>query len=926
MSEPTNYHKEILKDFHREYGAGSVLPECVRDCIRFTSDSGIEELMAKNRYVARMMLRVHEDLYELEQLEHMQFPQHLMQLYRDKRFLFMEKLARWAINDSPELQGRRAEILSIFDKMKKGLSTRGEISPSGFWRLLPEGQQAANRREAEEEAQTQKSRKPYDHWASEQQIEEMLRQTEKNIAKGIWRVLNIAQDGAEAKKVFPVEQGNKTRLCCDFRMHNLMLFALEKMRMLGVRATQEVMARCMSPFADQCSLTAFKSDLKADVETEKQNREATKQSATDEAVARYKADFNFLVSSAQKLETRIEETVLGGESFSFIPFSKVHMLIVSRILKVITTIYIDDLHSHSRELMVAQDAELISLYLSLAGWPETVEKSESHDRVRQRSLVVLGIAYELGPDARWISMSVDPTRIARLLDMGKTLKQQLVSKKVEFDLLDSFKGLLRHVAQLVPTFNHLVRGLDCWTVEEYFQAHIRCEKERRALGALISLLLSCVPFAQKVQLNPTFFDMPIAHVYSDAAVENVKELSALLKTGVRTGLQRFKMKIGALLVKPDGETEFFSCDIDSLPGFCDRMHIGVLECLACRIASQAFAKCLKDSDGVYHVDNLGAASSDVMEVASDVLPSVAETGKIISATDVIDLMENLVNEAPITGACKDEACRNLITKGTKHGYGIYGGPTLPQSLSYEKYRAFTTAGNLLPKQDVSVDNDGPKVVLERLQCNQKAALMGEQSPDAFKVPPPSTKQLSDAGLAMKGMIEYFNQPNYSHCVIGKDLAVMNLTTVHQFAECSIHALCGSGNAWLGADGTPRKFLEEQKTVRVDEDGELFVYKVATDTLVPIPRHCSAARDSLNTTMNTSRSGPYSQAEGASSSSSRNVGSSSLSRSSAVPAPQVSAMPGVGLNRINTRPGPSAVVAQQYIDQQGESAKGDENQG
>eukprot|EP00392_Amoebophrya_sp_AT5.2_P018449 g18989.t1 len=518
-----NVEKNCGLTEEEEYGAGSVLPECVRDCIRFTSDSGLEELMAKSRYVARMMLRVHEDLYELEKLEHMQLPQHLAQLYKDKCFLFMERLALWAINDSPELLSRKDEILSIFAKMKRGLSTRGEISPSGFWRLLPESQQAANERESEEEAQRQKFRKPYDHWASEEQIDEMLRQTEKNISKGIWRVLNISHDDVEAKKVFPVEQGNKTRLCCDFRMRNLMLYALEKMRMLGVRATQEVMARCMSPFADQCSLTAFKSDLKADVETEKHNREATKQSAQDEAVARYKADFDFLASAAQKLENKIEETALGGDSFSFIPFST--------------------------------DAELISLYLSLAGWPETVEKSESHDRQRQRSLVVLGIAYELGPDARWISMSVDPTRIEKLLHMGKTLRLQLAAKKVELELLDSFKGLFRHVAQLVPTFNHLVRGLDCWTAEEYFQAHIRCEKERRALGALIGLLLSCVPFAQRVKACPSFFDMPIAHVYSDAAVENVKELSSLLKKGVRAGFERFKMKIGALLVKPDGDTE-----------------------------------------------------------------------------------------------------------------------------------------------------------------------------------------------------------------------------------------------------------------------------------------------------------------------------------------------------------------------------------
>eukprot|EP00392_Amoebophrya_sp_AT5.2_P019227 g19981.t1 len=460
MSERTDYHKEILKDFHRRYGAGSVLPECVQDCIRFVKEASVEELMVKSRTMARMMLRVHEDLHELEKLEHMQFPPHLVTLYRDKCFLFMERLAVWAIAESPDLQPRKQEILSIFEKMKKGLSTRGEISPSGFWRLLPEDERQANRMEAEAEIRNQTSRKPYDHWASEAQIEEMLRQTEKNIHKGIWKVLNISQEGAEAKKVFPVEQGNKTRLCCDFRMRNLMMYALEKMRMLGVRATQEAMARCMSPFAEQCSLSAFRSDMKADVDTEKANRAATKEDATQEAVARYKADFEFLVRSARKLEQRIEENVVGDAPYGFIPFSS--------------------------------KKDLLAYY------------------------------YQFGVDA--------PER-NRL-----------------------WVPLPRHVAQLVPTFNHLVRGLDCWTVEEYFQSHIRNEKERRALGALIGLLLSCVPFAQKVQLNPNFFDMPISHIYSDAAVEDVQELSKLLKTGVRHGLTRFKMKIGALIVRPDGTT------------------------------------------------------------------------------------------------------------------------------------------------------------------------------------------------------------------------------------------------------------------------------------------------------------------------------------------------------------------------------------
>eukprot|EP00392_Amoebophrya_sp_AT5.2_P014291 g14439.t1 len=673
MSEATDYHKEILKDFHRKYGAGSVLPDCVRDCIRFVKESSIEELTAKNRFVARMMVRVHADPYEAEKLEHMQLPQHLATLYRDKCFLFMEKLAVWAINESPELQQRKDETLSIFAKMKRGLSTRGEISPSGFWRLLPTHEREANKMEAESEIRNQSTRKPYDHWASEAQIEEMLRQTETNIKKGIWKVLNIPHGGVEAKKVFPVEQSQKTRLCCDFRMRNLMMYALEKMRMLGVRATQEATARCMSPFADQCSLSAFKSDMKADVDTEKANREATKESATAEAEARHKADFEFLAQSARKLEQRIDENTIGDAPYGFVPFSskkdlsayyyqygvdapernrlwvplprskrgsrrgaprswlliesicslfgslgsvyecvhgsEVHMLIINRILRVITTIYIDDLHSQSKEELAEQDAALVSLYLSLAGWPESEEKRECHGRKLKRSLIVLGVAYDLGPDARWISMSIDPSRIDKLLDMGKRLKVQLSRRCVEFDLLNSFKGLFRHVAQLVPTFNHLVRGLDCWTVEEYFQAHIRDEKERRALGALIGLLLSCVPFAQKVQLSPHFFDMPISHIYSDAAVEDVQELSKLLKKGVRKGLDRFKMKIGALIVRPDGTTSFFSCDLDCLPSFCDKMHIGVLECMACRVASQAFLPETKSNYCVYHIDNLGAVFS-----------------------------------------------------------------------------------------------------------------------------------------------------------------------------------------------------------------------------------------------------------------------------------------------------------------------------
>eukprot|EP00392_Amoebophrya_sp_AT5.2_P013685 g13814.t1 len=276
---------------------------------------------------------------------------------------------------------------------------------------------------------------------------------------------------------------------------------------------------------------------------------------------------------------------------------------------------------------------------------------------------------------------------------------------------------------------------------------------------------------------------------------------------------------------------------------------------------------MDDMGNSQHVEASGSQgtpdNNDVMIAANDALPDIAET-KIISANDVMEMMENLANEAPITGAGQVLECRNIIEKGNKHGHGIYAGPTLPRSLSYDKYKAFTTAAELLENQDVSISKNGPRFILNRLQCHQKATLMGELPPDQYKVVPPSKKQLSDAALAMRGMVDYFQNPQYSQCVIKKGVAVMNLQTICDFVECSMNSLNGFESAWLGADGLSRKFLDEQKTVRVDESGELYVYKVASDTLIPIPRYRAAERSA---SLNTTRSGPYASQTGGSSSSS-----------------------------------------------------------
>eukprot|EP00392_Amoebophrya_sp_AT5.2_P009916 g9947.t1 len=68
--------------------------------------------------------------------------------------------------------------------------------------------------------------------------------------------------------------------------------------------------------------------------------------------------------------------------------------------------------------------------------------------------------------------------------------------------------------------------------------------------------------------------------------------------------------------------------------------------------------------------------------------------------------------------------------------------------STDKPKGFTTAGDLLERQGLSIEKNGPRFILERLQCSQKATLTGEQGPDSFKTVAPDKKQLHDAGKAM----------------------------------------------------------------------------------------------------------------------------------------------------------------------------------
>jgi hypothetical protein len=224
-----------------------------------------------------------------------------------------------------------------------------------------------------------------------------------------------------------------------------------------------------------------------------------------------------------------------------------------------------------------------------------------------RTLVQLGIAYELSADAAFLSLSIDPSRIAKLMERGREMIASFTPPaRVSREALESFKGLFRHCTQLSPQFNHLVRPLDKWTDEDFFSRHIRDVKQRRALKTTLLLLLSCVPHAQNMVMRAADFDLPFVHIYTDASLDNVRELNAVLGRGQRRDLDRFNIFIGGMLVRQDGTSEAFRTQLTRLPPDSDSCHIGVIETLAVRAAASVFRKDLAHAYSIFHVDNLGA--------------------------------------------------------------------------------------------------------------------------------------------------------------------------------------------------------------------------------------------------------------------------------------------------------------------------------
>eukprot|EP00392_Amoebophrya_sp_AT5.2_P016496 g16762.t1 len=827
-SDP-DFRQEVLVDFQRSYGAGSVLPDCVCHALEFNKENCSPSILYKNKFKAKLLMRLHEDLAVAEAIEHLSFPKHCQEVYQSKNFLWLERLTKWAIEPCADIRHRKEDVLSFFNKVKKGLVTSGEIKPSGFWRLLPEADFLAKILVAEEEAAKKPSRRPEDHWASEDQIKEMNRQTEALLAKGLWEVVDIstAAKPIRASKCFPVEQG-KTRLCVDYRRQSLLLYNSEKMRMLGTRASQEITGRLMSCYREQPALRQFKSDVKADVAAEKANRERTRAAAVEEVRERVRADLDFIKAMPNYRRDRRDHTLTGEEDYGFVPFSSTK-----------------DMSGYYYQYCVDNPGQNL-LWMPMArppgwGWDEAGPKRAMHELPLAPMLVQLGIAYELSMDAKCLSLSIDPSRITKLHEKGRDVILSLSPpRRVDREALDSFKGLLRHCTQLSPQFSHLVRPLDKWTDEQFFVNHIKDEKQRRGLKASISLLLTCVPFAQNMEMRAADYELPFLHVYTDASLENARGLNAVLARGQRRGLEEFKIFIGGMIVREDGSSEAFRTQLCRLPADIDSCHIGIIETLAVRAAALVFQKDLAKAYTIFHLNTKleEAAINEIAEL------SIGEGAPPIYAKEVLKFFQDSTNE-PKTDPEKKAAddipeFKRLVETGVTAGPPPFSGPNICANMQDEKFQVFRRASKILEAQQVH-NQMTPSLLLERMNLHSKSILAGETKASPAKVVGADKGHISDFHTATDGLKQYFSRCGEMSDIIKRDEAIMYMKTIRDFLVCAIDGINGSPSAWESrGTGEIRRFGEENMTIRVDEQGRLYLLNPRTKELQLVPSYVEAA--------------------------------------------------------------------------------------
>eukprot|EP00392_Amoebophrya_sp_AT5.2_P002923 g2928.t1 len=279
-------------------------------------------------------------------------------------------------------------------------------------------------------------------------------------------------------------------------------------------------------------------------------------------------------------------------------------LIVAKILVLVATIYIDDIHLFSRCMSSKTDRALLQFLFVLLGWKISPEKSEDQFQNAQRLITVLGVSYTWR-DLNVTEVTIEDRTAQECLKWGQAL---LVSKHVEQKELERYRGLYRHCLQLKRTQSFLAKALDQWRADAFFKL-VKRVKERASLMGSVRGMQDAARRVAPIAVSRLTSLNPIVHGYTDAAGDDAQEANIAIQWARAAGrpvdLTPFSVRIGGFLNLAPTEERAFSCTLTTVPDWVSDVNIGVLEALAARVFVDHFAKYLSNKLLALHVDNLG---------------------------------------------------------------------------------------------------------------------------------------------------------------------------------------------------------------------------------------------------------------------------------------------------------------------------------
>eukprot|EP00392_Amoebophrya_sp_AT5.2_P019167 g19906.t1 len=242
-------------------------------------------------------------------------------IYQNKQWAFLLHLLERACRAANFTGKIRDRVMGLRQKFISGLHTDRDVPPSGFWAEVfdaeaeaadSEGDAVRKLRAAEFFRSSRKL--PADTWAQPADIQEMQRQKDIMVAKGLW--VPVEKTTSPVAVCFPVKQNQKVRLCIDMRKHNQCIRVRERMRLLGARATLEIASRLASSQETPATLFQSRRDVTADIANERdfvQNVLQAKDATVGLASGRGPA-------TAEDV-ARADGADLAGSEYAFVPAS-----------------------------------------------------------------------------------------------------------------------------------------------------------------------------------------------------------------------------------------------------------------------------------------------------------------------------------------------------------------------------------------------------------------------------------------------------------------------------------------------------------------------------------------------------------------------------------------------------------------------------